>query len=175
MEELVEKAQKGDNQAFANLIIGIESDLYKIARMRLNNEDDIKEAVQETIIKAYSSLKKLRNAKFFKTWIIRILINECNDIYKINKKNYSEEYDENTVKVIEIDNISRKINDLDFYILINNLNYDERIALTLFYLEEFSTKEIGKILKEPESTIRTRLARARRKLKRIIEGGALYE
>lgn len=86
MEELVEKAQKGDNQAFANLIIGIESDLYKIARMRLNNEDDIKEAVQETIIKAYSSLKKLRNAKFFKTWIIRILINECNDIYKINKK-----------------------------------------------------------------------------------------
>lgn len=77
--------------------------------------------------------------------------------------------------MIEIDNISRKINDLDFYILINNLNYDERIALTLFYLEEFSTKEIGKILKEPESTIRTRLARARRKLKRIIEGGALYE
>ena len=75
MEELVEKNKKGDNQAFSELIISMENELYKIARTRLRNEEDIKEAVQETIIKTYSSLKKLRNSKFFKTWIIRILIN----------------------------------------------------------------------------------------------------
>ena len=43
--------------------------------------------------------------------------------------------------------------------------------MTLFYLEEFSTKEIAKILKEPEATIRTRLSRSRNKLKKVIEGG----
>ena len=59
MEELVEKSKKGDNQAFSELIISMENELYKIARTRLRNEEDIKEAVQETIIKSYSSLKKL--------------------------------------------------------------------------------------------------------------------
>ena len=171
MEELIEKSKKGDNQAFSELIIKMENELYKIARTRLKNEDDIKEAVQETIMKAYTSLKKLRENKFFKTWIIRILINECNNIYKKNKKNDFEEYDENTIRVQTVNELNTKIDNLDFFILIDNLNYAERIVLTLFYLEEFSTKEIAKILKEPEATIRTRLSRARNKLKKYIEGG----
>lgn len=171
MEELVEKSKKGDNQAFSELIISLENELYKIARTRLRNEEDIKEAVQETIMKSYSSLKKLRNSKFFKTWIIRILINECNNIYSKNKKSNFEEYDENTIKIEGNNELKTKIDDLDFFILIDNLNYTERIVLTLYYLEEFSTKEIAKILKEPEATIRTRLSRARNKLKKIIEGG----
>ena len=171
MEEIVEKSKKGDNQAFSELIISIENELYKIARTRLRNEEDIKEAVQETIMKSYSSLKKLRDSKFFKTWIIRILINECNNIYKRTKKNNFEEYDENTIKVESVNELNTKIDNLDFFILIDNLNYAERIVLTLFYLEEFSTREIAKILKEPEATIRTRLSRARNKLKKYMEGG----
>ena len=171
MEELVEKSKKGDNQAFSELIISMENELYKIARTRLRNEEDIKEAVQETIIKSYSSLKKLRNSKFFRTWIIRILINECNNVYKKNKKNNFEEYDESTVNIEGTNELKTKIDDLDFFILVDNLNYSERIVLTLFYLEEFSTKEIAKILKEPEATIRTRLSRSRNKLKKVIEGG----
>ena len=171
MEELVEKSKKGDNQAFSDLIISIENELYKIARTRLRNEDDIKEAVQETIVKSYSSIKKLRNSKFFKTWIIKILINECNNIYTKNKKNNFEEYDENTLKSESTNEINDKIDNLDFFILIDNLNYSERIVMTLFYLEDFSTKEIAKILNEPEATIRTRLSRSRNKLKKFIEGG----
>ena len=171
MEELVEKSKKGDNQAFSKLIISMENELYKIARTRLRNEEDIKEAVQETIIKTYSSLKKLRNSKFFKTWIIRILINECNSVYTKNKKNNFEEYDESIVNIEATNELKTKIDNLDFFILIDNLNYSERIIMTLFYLEEFSTKEIAKILKEPEATIRTRLSRSRNKLKKVIEGG----
>ena len=67
--------------------------------------------------------------------------------------------------------INAKIDNLDFFILIDNLNYSERIVMKLFYLEEFSTKEIAKILNEPEATIRTRLSRSRNKLKKFIEGG----
>ena len=175
MEELVEKSKNGDNQAFSDLIINMENELYKIARTRLNNEEDIKEAVQETIIKSYSSIKKLKNSKFFKTWIIKILINECNNIYKKNKKNNFEEYDENKIKIESISELKNKIDDMDFYILINNLNYTERIVITLYYLEDFSTKEIAKILKEPEATIRTRLSRAKNKLKKSMNGGVENE
>lgn len=171
MEELVEKSKKGNNQAFSELITSIENELYKIARTRLRNEEDIKEAVQETIVKSYCSLKKLKNGKYFKTWIIKILINECNDIYNKTKKNNFEEYDENTIQTESTNELNTKVDNLDFFILIDSLNYTERIVLTLFYLEEFSTKEIAKILKEPEATIRTRLSRARNKLKKIIEGG----
>ena len=95
MEEIIEKAKKGDNQAFTVLITNMQSELYKIAKLRLKSDDDINEAVQETIIKAYSSIKKLKNNQYFKTWIIKILINECNSIYQKNKKNQFEEYDEN--------------------------------------------------------------------------------
>ena len=66
MEELIERAKNGDEQAFTEIIVSIESDLYKIARMRLECEDDINEAVQETIIQTFKSLKKLRNQNFLK-------------------------------------------------------------------------------------------------------------
>lgn len=169
MEEIIEKAKKGDNHAFTVLITNMQSELYKIAKLRLKSDDDINEAVQETIIKAYSSIKKLKNNQYFKTWIIKILINECNSIYQKNKKNQFEEYDENINIYENIDNINQKISELDFFILIENLKYEEKIAITLYYLEGLSTKEISKILKQPEATIKTRISRSKEKIKRTLK------
>lgn len=168
MEELVKKSKEGDERAFTDLIISIESDLYKIAKMRLECDDDINEAVQETIIQAFKSIKKVKQPQYFKTWIIRVLINNCNKVYKRLKKN-------NSLEIYEVESIhssyeiEKEINQLDFFILIKTLNYKERIALTLYYLENLTNKEISRILKEPESTIRNRISRAVAKLKRIIE------
>lgn len=142
MEELVKRAKVGDNQAFTELIMNIQMDLYKIAKAKIKDDDDINEAVQETIIKAYSSIKKLKDEKYFKTWIIRILINECNNIYKKKKVNKIEEYNENVIKEADSDMINTKINNLDFFILIDKLNEDEKIVVVLFYLEEYSTKQL---------------------------------
>lgn len=50
------------------------------------------------------------------------------------------------------------------------LNYDERIAMTLYYLEEYTTKEIGKMLNINENTIKTRIRRAKEKIKSEYEG-----
>lgn len=169
MEEVVEKAITGDNEAFTELIISIQKELYKIAKMRLSSEDDISEAVQNTIIKIYNSLSSLRNPKYFKTWSIRILINECNLIYKMKSKDKYEEYSENLSCEDNSGNITKTIDELDFNILIKGLNYDERIAIILFYLEDLTTKEISKILNQSENTIRTRISRARNKLKIYIE------
>lgn len=130
------------------------------------NEDDINEAVQETMIETYKEIKKLKYNQYFKTWIIKILINKCNKQYRKNKKeNISYEYNnlENQIKENEIQT------DIDFYIIISKLEYVERIIVTLYYLERYTTKEIAKILNKNENTIKTKLSRAKKKLRRYLE------
>ena len=88
MEKLILKAKNGDRNAFTTLILNIEDELYKIARTRLNNEDDILDVIQDTIISAYKSIKKLNDPNKFKKWVIKILINKCNRIYRRKYKNW---------------------------------------------------------------------------------------
>ena len=166
MEQLIYKAKKGDKQAFTDLILNIEDELYKIARVRLNNNEDIFDAVQETMLSAFKSLHKLKDENYFKTWIIKILINKCNDIYKSKKTNIVSLNDN-----IKTDDSNNYLDDnLNFEFIINCLNYDERIAMTLYYLEEYTTKEISEILKTNENTIKTRIARAKTKIKNNYKG-----
>ena len=61
MEELVKKAKIGDKDAFSTLILLLEKDLYKIAKMRLKDDEDVYDAVQETILIAFKSIKKLKH------------------------------------------------------------------------------------------------------------------
>lgn len=163
MYEMVLKAKKGDKEAFTELILEIEDDLYKIARTRLNNQEDIFDAIQETMISAYKSIGKIKKVEFFKTWIIKILINKCNDVYK---NIHNVELDEKIIGKQDINNpIINLENNLNFEYIMKILNYDERIAMTLYYLEEYTTKEIGELLKTNENTIKTRIRRAKEKIK----------
>ena len=93
MEELVEKAKNKDKNAFSELIINVKKELYLVAKLKLKNEDDISDAIQETLLKSYKNIRKLRKNDMFRTWIIKILINECNNIYK-RKRNNIVSYEE---------------------------------------------------------------------------------
>lgn len=169
MEELVEKAKKNDEQAFNELILLVQKEIYLIAKAKLKNEDDMADAIQETILSCYRNLKKLRNSSLFKTWLIKILINECNKIYKKRKK-YNISYEDKEVEnylVVE----DNSFDNISFDILIRNLKDDEQLILTLYYYSNYSTKEISKILKINESTIRSKIFRAKEKLKNQYEGG----
>lgn len=61
MEELIQKAKKEDKEAFTKLILEISNDLYKIAKTRITNTQDIEDAIQETMIEAFKSIKKLKD------------------------------------------------------------------------------------------------------------------
>ncbi len=166
MQELLEKAKNGDKEAFTELLTYIEKDLYKIARTRLKNDDDIADVFQETVIRAYKHIKKLKNNSYFKTWIIKILINNCNTLYKKNKSKKEIAFEEMKNEEMLIDTSLDMINE-DFNITIKDLSYDERIALTLYYGEGYTSKEIGGILKTNENTIKARILRAKNKIKKI--------
>ena len=168
MEELIKRAQKGDQEAFTTLVKSMKDDLYKIAKTRISNEDDMQDAIQETMLEMFKSIKKLRDPKLFKKWIITILINKCNRIYRRKYKtdlSYEELNFEDFITATSNDVES----DLEFYELLKDLKYEERIVIVLHYMEQYSIEDISNTLKMNKNTIKTHLYRAREKIKKIIE------
>lgn len=78
----VHLAKQGDKEAFSELIHENKLSMYKVAKAMLGRECDVEDAIQNTIINSYKNIKNLKKEKFFKTWLIRILINECNKIIR---------------------------------------------------------------------------------------------
>ena len=173
MEELVLRAKNGDADAYTQLILGIRNDLYKICKMRLTNDDEIEDMIQDTMIQTFKNIKKLKDPNKFKWWVIKILINHCNHDYrKKNKRkivNMEDDFNhfENELYSNNIETIE---SDMAFYQLLSNLKYEERMIIILYYSEQFTFKEISQILKINENTVKTRLYRAKEKIKKQWEG-----
>ena len=177
MDELINRSKEGDENAFTELILSINNDLYKVAKTRLNNDYEINDAIQETIIKAYRHLTKLKDNSKFKGWILKILINECNTIY--NRKLKKNKIINKICVEEELNHIDNSIEDsnsvIDFNILLESLNYEERIIITLFYNNRFTCNEISQILNINVNTIKSKLYRTKEKIKKYYEGGVFYE
>lgn len=173
--ELINKSVKKDEKAFKELIHLIQPEMYKIAKIKLKKEEYIYDAIQETIILIYKHLKKLKHKEWFRTWAMRILINECNKIYKkIEKKlaKFTTYNEENTMQYESFENIEAEIN---MNKLLECLNDYEKIVVELYYKDNYTTKEISDILNEPEGTIKSRICRAKDKIKKHIKEENLYE
>lgn len=152
---LVKKAKRGDGEAYISLIKQYEQVLYKVASRMLSSDEDVADALQETIMAGYEKIHTLKNEDNFNTWVCRILINKCNYILNKNK---------NLLIVDEI--LPQKLNNNDFLKIeleeaLNSLNKDYKLAMILYYIVGLSTKEISEFTKEPEGTIKSRLSRAK--------------
>lgn len=173
MDELVLRAKKGDKEAFTQLILEMRNDLYKIAKARLSVEEDIQDVIQETMIEAYNKIWQIKEPSKFKFWITKILINNCNKKYKKKKKENEkyENFDESIAYIAGDNDMDTIENSLDFYEMIKNLNYDEKMIIILFYNENYTIKEIGQLLKMNENTVKSKLSRARENIKINYKGG----
>ena len=160
----VKRAKRGDKEAFCNLVRVNKVAIYRVAKSILNKEEDIEDAVSEAILKAYKNIPKLKNEEFFKTWLIRIVINESNNLYKKRAKEVA--VDKDHFKNIKIND---NYKDLSLYNAINSLDEDLRITTILFYFEDMKYKDIAKILNVKEGTIKSRLSRAKEKLYNILK------
>ena len=137
----------------------------------LRNEDDCADAIQSAILKAYEKLDTLRNVDYFKTWLTRILINECYQLIRKNKKYVGmEEYlngqTESTQKGQTDESLHKSL------ILQEVMRLDEkyRIPFILHEVEGYSLKEISQILRLTETNVKSRVFRARKTLQRRLEG-----
>lgn len=119
----VKRAKRGDKEAFCNLIILNKVAVYRVAKAILNKEEDIEDAVSESILKAYKNIQTLKDEAFFKTWLIRIVINESNNLYKKRFKEIA--VDKDHFKNIKVND---NYKDLSLYNAINSLDEDLRIT-----------------------------------------------
>ncbi|GGH76785.1 RNA polymerase sigma-70 factor (ECF subfamily) [Pullulanibacillus pueri] len=159
--EMIKKAKKGNEQAFQQ-IIQIEKDkLYRMAYIYVKNDEDALDIVQETIYKAFISIKKLKEPKHFSTWLTRILMNTAITFIKKHKplvllENMDRVDDTHPHRVEE---------SLDLLEAIENLEEKYKTVIILRYYRDLTIKQIADILNCPEGTIKTHLHRAIGQLK----------
>ena len=159
----VRLAKKGDKDAFVRLIDNNKTSMYRIALSILRNKHDIEDSIQNTIVKSFQNIIYLKKDEYFKTWLIRILINECKNTVSKNKKIVNLDFIDST------ESISIDSSKLELTSAISSLEDDLRIVTTLFYFEDIPQKDISKLLNIPEGTVRSRLSRARSKLYEILK------
>ena len=148
-------------EELGTLILNSERQLYSTAKTILINDQDCADAIQETIVKAFSKIGTLRNDKYAKTWLIRILINECYTLLRKSSKLVSLE---GMSEMTEIET-DQRTDYSDLYRAVNSL----KEAVILYYIEDFNIKEMAQILEITEGAVQKRLARARGKLKRNLQ------
>ncbi|MEG0615085.1 MAG: sigma-70 family RNA polymerase sigma factor [Oscillospiraceae bacterium] len=163
--ECVKKAQGGDADAFAKLYSLVYKDLYHIALCNLRNQHDASDVVSDAVLDAFTSIKKLRDEKAFKAWIVRILTAKI--------KNKQREYIENN-GTQDIEDVEQELTKeenfggIEIMEEIANLDQNERLVLSLNVVAGYTSDEIAKMTKANPSTVRSKLSRAKIKLKQRL-------
>lgn len=167
-----------NKENFAKLVIDSTDSLYHVSKSILRNDSDCEDAVSEAITIAFQKLDSLKKDEYAKTWLTRILINEC---FRIRKQQSritlisdnsesilnSQEYSEN-MYYTDSDNY------FDLYQAMQYLTEDQRLAITLYYYEGYSVKEIAKITGVTSGTVKSRLGRGRNQLKQFLKEEEYY-
>lgn len=148
-------------QTFTELVLSSEKTLCSISMSMLKDEYDSKDAVQTAILTAYEKLSTLKKDEYFKTWLVRILINVCNK--QLNSRRKVTEIKEN--ESIQASSAEK----VEVRLAVENLPLKIRQIIVLYYMERFSTKEISMILKIPKGTVMSRLAKGRELLRIELE------
>lgn len=151
-----------DKQTFQNNVLSSEDMLYRVSKSICFYESDCEDAVQQAILKAYEKLDSLREEKYFRTWITRILINEC---YRVNKQKRREV----TFAEYALTNEATEDDYSFVFTEIMKLSPKIRIVVQLYYVEDYSVGEIASILHIPSGTVKSRLSVGRSKLKTFLE------
>ena len=157
MELLVKRAKRGDAEAFITLMEENKQSMYKVARGFLHDREDIADAMAETVLNCFEKIGTLRQNSYFKTWMIRILINNCKDILQKQKQNVPTE---NMPEMKAADG-----GELEFQELIDPLKEQDRSIFTLYYVYGMKIKEIAACMEMKESTVMSRLKRGREALR----------
>ncbi|MFC0212062.1 sigma-70 family RNA polymerase sigma factor [Paenibacillus chartarius] len=169
MEKEVKKAQRGNLQSFENLIHMNKAVMYKVAKTILTSDADCADAIQEAILKSFEKIKTLKQPAYFKTWLLRIVINECHQIHRQSKKII--EFNELTTP----SSLETGFDQVELEQLLDTLPEEDSHLLKLYHIEDISIKDISEIFQKPENTIKTWLRRARENARLMWEEQGGYQ
>lgn len=179
---LVEQSRNGNVDAFEELIKDYKKNAYNIALKYLRNVEDAEDASQEALIKVYKSIHNFNMQSTFKVWLYRIVVNTCIDFKR--KKNINAVSIDETIDVGGNNELQREIaddsNNPDTLVeknfnsklvndAVNRLDDDYKTIIILRDIQGFSYNEIADVLSCNLGTVKSRLNRARKSLKEILE------
>lgn len=181
--KLIEKAKNGNQEAFGQLIFNYEQKIYAIAFKVFKNETDAFDVAQEICIKLFQKLDQFRFESAFSTWLYRIATNTAIDEYRKQKRKSTHESSYDEPLDSETDSMALQIKDEsdtpeEAYLrkekikyvwdALNEITDDHRSIIILKDIEQKSYEEISIELDIGIGTVKSRLARARTALKKVL-------
>lgn len=168
---LVRKAMRGNPKAFGTLIEKEQEYLYRMAFLYVREEADALDVVQDSIIKAYKSVKNLREPEHFRTWLTKILINTAQDTLRRRKVTVPLEEELGCPAKEAMAPEER----LDLYQALEALPEKYQNVIKLKYLDGYTIREISAMTGMPEGTVSVYLRRAIGQLRIILKEDPVCE
>ena len=169
-KKLVRLCKKGNQIAQMQVYDNYCQAMFTIACRYLNNEEDAKDVMQEGFLKAFTNIESYKPEATFGAWLKRIIINQCLDVLKKRKLEFSDDEVEN-LQIVEDDNwdFESSITKTEILFAIEQLTEKHKIVVKLYLLEGYDHKEISQILDIPVKTSRTHLSRGKSKLQDLLK------
>lgn len=151
-----------DKESFTRLALERQRTLYRIALSYTASAADAEDAVQEALLRAWDKRHTLREEQYFGTWLTRILINECKGLLKRRRRAAgSEALPE--IPVPPVDEAALALREAMFA-----LPESLRVPLVLTVVEGYTLRETAAMLRLPLGTVKTRVVRAKKRLKEEV-------
>lgn len=174
--ELVRAAKSGNKDCFTQLYEQVAPGLYRSALYTLGNRHDAEDVVSETFLEAWHGIGALREEGAFATWIYRILSARCKRKIKEYVKGRStfdiDQFPEEGFAApegVQQEGIGAAIERVDLLHAMESLSPVERQIICLSVLDGYTTKEISQIIRSPHGTVSSKLFRALKKLRKLLE------
>ena len=163
--EILEVVQKGDKEAYQEIVVRYMQSAYYVALAYVHNQQDALDISQDAFIRAFRRIKKFDTAKPFFPWFYKILKNLCIDYFKRQKRR-SEVPLEN-VRVLEVEDEDREMKKA-LWKGIEELPPEQKEIIILRYFRQLSYQEMAEVLDKPIGTIMSSLYYAKKRLKGIV-------
>jgi RNA polymerase sigma-70 factor (ECF subfamily) len=156
----------GTDEYIERVVTAYSQLLLRIAFTRLHSTAEAEDIVQEAFVKLLSRNSGFRDAEHEKAWLIRVTINLANDVLKSAARSTISLEDTMALPAMPL----AAEDSLPLLSAVFSLPVKYSTVIHLYYYEGYAIKEIARILKLPAATVGTRLSRAKRQLRHIIEG-----
>lgn len=162
----VEAAQKGDREAFSCLVTQYSRYVFAVCYGILRSRHDAEDMTQQTFLKAFTSIRKLRHGAKFSPWIGRIARNLCIDFLR-RQENRSASLEDLPEAVGQMDPVNPEYKELED--AVARLDERYRLPLLLYYFDGQSVTNVARALGVSRSAVHSRLSRARKELRGLLE------
>lgn len=173
MHSLLALFKQNGLQTYEKLVVKEQEKLYKIAYSYVKNQQDSLDIVQESILKGYKNFHRLKEKKYFSTWITRITINTSIDFVRKQNREVTVELQDVMYKEEKMQQqITSKI---DLEQVFDRLNTEQKTIILLRFYKHYSIKEIADFLNKPEGSVKSKLHRTLAQMRSELEKGDSYE